>query len=333
MRTTIIAEAGVNHNGRIDTAKELIDSAILAGADIVKFQTFNAEKLVTKNAKMADYQIRNTNHLESQYEMLKKLQLSHEEFIELSNLCSQKGIEFLSTAFDLESLDFLWSLKPKRIKIPSGEITNLPYLRKIGGLGIETIISTGMSEMREIEEALATLELAGTERGKITVLHCTTNYPADMFEVNLNAMKKIGREFGVRFGYSDHTLGIEISIAAVALGASVIEKHFTLDRKMNGPDHHASLEPIELGKMISCIRNIELALGDGHKKPTDSEIEIAKIARKSIVARRDIKKGEIFTSENLTTKRPGTGINPMRWDNLIGLVSTRSYEADELIEL
>jgi N,N'-diacetyllegionaminate synthase len=245
----------------------------------------------------------------------------------------KKGIEFLSTAFDLESLDLLWSLKPKRIKIPSGEITNLPYLRKVGSLGIETIMSTGMSTMKEVEQALITLEVSGTQRNKIILLHCTTNYPAEMCEVNLNAMKNMGSEFGVRYGYSDHTSGIEVSIAAVALGACVIEKHFTLDKSMDGPDHRASLEPAELSVMISAIRNIEVALGDGFKKPNNSEIEIAKVARKSIVAKARIKKGEIYTYENLTTKRPGIGISPMAWDSLIGQASNKNYDADDLIEL
>ena len=333
MKTLIIAEAGVNHNGKMAIAKDLINSASIAGADIVKFQTFKAENLATRQADMAIYQKKNTNKKESQFEMLEKLELSDDEFMELNETCSSKGIEFLSTAFDLESLEFLLGLNPQRVKIPSGEITNLPYLRRVGRLGIEVIMSTGMAHLNEIGQAIRTLELAGTNREKITVLHCTTNYPTEMYEVNLNAMRNIGREFGVKFGYSDHTLGIEVSIAAVALGACVIEKHFTLNRNQEGPDHRASLEPVELSTMVTSIRNIETALGDGIKKPNMSEIENAKVARKSIVAQCDIKKGEMFTIENLTTKRPGTGINPMNWDSVIGTFSSKDFQADDLIEL
>jgi N,N'-diacetyllegionaminate synthase len=333
MKTLIIAEAGVNHNGKMAIAKDLINSASIAGADIVKFQTFKAENLATRQADMAIYQKKNTNKEESQFEMLEKLELSDDEFMELNETCSAKGIEFLSTAFDLESLEFLLGLNPQRVKIPSGEITNLPYLRRVGRLGIEVIMSTGMAHLNEIGQAIRTLEIAGTNREKITVLHCTTNYPTEMYEVNLNAMRNIGSEFGVKFGYSDHTLGIEVSIAAVALGACVIEKHFTLDRNQEGPDHRASLEPVELSTMVTSIRNIETALGDGTKKPNMSEIENAKVARKSIVARCDIKKGEMFTIENLTTKRPGTGINPMNWDSVIGTFSSKNFQADDLIEL
>lgn len=333
MKTLIIAEAGVNHNGKIAIAKDLINSASIAGADIVKFQTFKAENLATRQADMAFYQKKNTNKKESQFEMLEKLELSDDEFMELNETCSAKGIEFLSTAFDLESLEFLLGLNPQRVKIPSGEITNLPYLRRVGHLGIEVIMSTGMAHLNEIEQAIRTLELAGTNRENITVLHCTSNYPTEMYEVNLNAMRNIGSEFGVKFGYSDHTLGIEVSIAAVALGACVIEKHFTLNRNQEGPDHRASLEPVELSTMVASIRNIETALGDGIKKPNMSEIENAKVARKSIVARCDIKKGEMFTIENLTTKRPGTGINPMNWDSVIGTFSSKDFQADDLIEL
>ena len=333
MKTLIIAEAGVNHNGNVEVAKELIDSAINAGADIVKFQTFKAANLATKKAVMAAYQKKNLNSEESQLAMLERLELSETEFKELIKDCSVKGIEFLSTAFDLESLEFLCGFNPKRIKIPSGEITNLPYLRKVGGLGVEIIMSTGMARMKEIEEALTVLELAGAKREEIVVLHCTTNYPTEMLEVNLQAMTSIGKEFGVKFGYSDHTLGIEVSIAAVALGACVIEKHFTLSRNLEGPDHLASLEPIELTKMVNAIRNIEVALGDGVKAPNNSEIENAKVARKSIVARCDIKLGDTFTIDNLTTKRPGTGISPMRWDSVVGRISTKDFAADDLIEL
>jgi N,N'-diacetyllegionaminate synthase len=333
MSTLIIAEAGVNHNGKIAIAKELINAASTAGADIVKFQTFRAKNLVTSQADMAIYQKKNTGTDETQLEMLEKLELSNADFIEISETCSAQSIEFLSTAFDMESFEFLLSLYPKRVKIPSGEITNLPFLRRVGRLGIDVIMSTGMAQLNEIEEAIRTLELAGTNRNKITVLHCTTNYPTEMNEVNLNAMRNIGSEFGVKFGYSDHTLGIEVSIAAVALGASVIEKHFTLNRNMEGPDHRASLEPVELTAMVAAIRNIEIALGDGIKKPSESEIQNAKVARKSIVARSDIKKGELFTIENLTTKRPGTGLSPMLWDSVVGTISTREFQTDDLIEL
>jgi N,N'-diacetyllegionaminate synthase len=333
VKTLIIAEAGVNHNGNLQMAKDLVEAAINASVDIVKFQTFKAENLSTKSAAMAAYQKKNTRLNESQLSMLKRLELTNSEFLELQGTCAEKGIEFLSTAFDLESLDFLWSLGPQRIKIPSGEITNLPYLRKVGSLGIETILSTGMAQMQEIEEALNVLELAGTSREKIVVLHCTTNYPTEMHEVNLQAMRRIGNEFGVKFGYSDHTLGIEVSIAAVALGACVIEKHFTLSRDLEGPDHRASLEPTELANMVNSIRNIEVALGEGVKRPTTAEIENAKVARKSIVARKEIKQGEIFTNENLTTKRPGVGLSPMMWDSILGSVASRDFDEDELIEI
>lgn len=333
MKTLIIAEAGVNHNGKLSLAMDLVEAAINADVDIVKFQTFKAEYLSTKSAPMAAYQKINTSLNESQYSMLKRLELTNSDFLELQETCAAKGIEFLSTAFDLESLDFLWSLRPKRIKIPSGEITNLPYLRKVGSLETETILSTGMAQMQEIEEALNVLELAGTSREKIVVLHCTTNYPTEMHEVNLHAMCTLGNEFGVRFGYSDHTLGIEVPIAAVALGASVIEKHFTLSRDLEGPDHRASLEPIELANMVTSIRNIEVALGDGVKRPTKAEVENAKVARKSIFARREIKQGEVFTNENLVTKRPGVGLSPMMWDSILGTVASRDFDEDDLIEI
>jgi N,N'-diacetyllegionaminate synthase len=333
VRTLIIAEAGVNHNGKLALAMDMIEAAVKADVDIIKFQTFKAENLSTKSAAMAGYQKKNTNSDESQLTMLKKLELSNSDFLVIHETCSAKGIEFLSTAFDMESLDFLWSLKPQRIKVPSGEITNLPYLRKVGSLGIETILSTGMAQMEEIEEALNVLELAGTHREKIIALHCTTNYPTEMLEVNLHAMRRLGNEFGVRFGYSDHTLGAEVSIAAVALGACVIEKHFTLSRDLVGPDHRASLEPIELANMVTSIRNIEMALGDGVKRPTKNEIENAKVARKSIVARVAIKQGEVFTKENLVTKRPGIGISPMMWDSILGKIAGRDFDEDDLIEI
>lgn len=332
MKTLIIAEAGVNHNGDFALARKLIKSAIQAGADIVKFQTFSAENLSTDYADLAEYQKRNTSSNKSQKKLLEKLELTRQEFVELNKDCIDNGIEFLSTGFDLESLDFVWALNPRRVKIPSGELTNLPYLRKVGSYGAEVILSTGMANMREIELAVNALENSGTMRKNIILLHCTTNYPTEMHEVNLNAMQNLGMEFGVRFGYSDHTLGIEVSIAAVTLGACVIEKHFTLDRNLMGPDHRASLEPDELKSMVTSIRNIEIALGDGIKKPTNSEIENARVARKSIVARCNINVGEIFTEENLTTKRPGLGINPMEWDSIIGKSSTKFYQKDDLIE-
>lgn len=332
MKTLIIAEAGVNHNGDFAIARKLIKSAIQAGADIVKFQTFSAENLSTDYADLAEYQKRNTSSNKSQKKLLEKLELTRQEFVELNKDCIDNGIEFLSTGFDLESLDFVWALNSRRVKIPSGELTNLPYLRKVGSYGAEVILSTGMANMREIEFAVNALENSGTMRKNIILLHCTTNYPTEMHEVNLNAMQNLGMEFGVRFGYSDHTLGIEVSIAAVTLGACVIEKHFTLDRNLMGPDHRASLEPDELKSMVTSIRNIEIALGDGIKKPTNSEIENARVARKSIVARCNINVGEIFTEENLTTKRPGVGINPMEWDSIIGKSSTKFYQKDDLIE-
>ncbi|EKP04877.1 MULTISPECIES: N-acetylneuraminate synthase [Leptospira] len=334
MKTLIIAEAGVNHNGDLELARKLIDVAANAGADIVKFQTFEAERLVTKSAKKADYQ--NTIHdntTESQYEMLKKLELSKENHEKLIQHCKQTGIEFLSTAFDLQSLAFLEQLNLSRYKIPSGEITNLPYLQKIGSSGKPIILSTGMSTLGEIESALLVLETTGAKRGEITVLHCNTEYPTPYSDVNLSAMKSIADAFKIKVGYSDHTSGIEISIAAVALGASVIEKHFTLDRSLPGPDHKASLEPNELKGMVRSIRNVELSLGDGIKKPSSSEFKNISIARKSIVAASSIKAGEIFTRENLTAKRPGDGISPMRLNEVIGLKAKREFFEDELIDL
>ncbi|EMO32817.1 N-acetylneuraminate synthase [Leptospira santarosai str. HAI821] len=334
MKTLIIAEAGVNHNGDLELARKLIDVAANAGADIVKFQTFEAERLVTKSAKKADYQNSATgNAAESQYEMLKKLELSKENHEKLIQHCKQTGIEFLSTAFDLQSLAFLEQLNLSRYKIPSGEITNLPYLQKIGSSGKPIILSTGMSTLGEIESALLVLETTGAKRNEITVLHCNTEYPTSYSDVNLSAMKSIADAFKIKVGYSDHTSGIEVSVAAVALGASVIEKHFTLDRSLPGPDHKASLEPNELKTMVRSIRNIELSLGDGIKKPSNSELKNISIARKSIVAAFSIKAGEIFTRENLTAKRPGDGISPMRLDEVIGLKAKRDFFEDELIDL
>ena len=331
--TTIIAEAGVNHNGDINMAKRLIDVAADAGADLVKFQTFSAKRLVTSNARRADYQARNMSGEETQFEMLRRLELSVEAHHELIAHCASRGIAFFSTGFDNESVDFLASLGQDRFKIPSGEITNLPYLRNMGRYGREIILSSGMSTLSDIEVAIEVLEQAGTPRGNITVLHCTTEYPTPMNEVNLRAMQSIAQAFGVKVGYSDHTPGIEVAIASVALGASVIEKHFTLDRNLPGPDHKASLEPAELRAMVAAIHNIEMALGDGVKRLTSSESRNQLVVRKSLVAARPIRIGEAFSQDNLAVKRPGTGISPMLYDKVLGQIATRNYSADELIEL
>jgi len=331
MSVFIIAEAGVNHNGSIELAKKLIDIAVEAGVDAVKFQTFKAEKLVFKNAQKAEYQKETTDAKESQFEMIKKLELDVDTHYELIRYCNNKNIMFLSTPFDLDSIDLLDKLELPIFKIPSGEITNLPYLRKIGALKKQVILSTGMADIGEIEDALDVLIEAGTPKEKITVLHANTMYPTPYQDVNLRAMVTIGNTFDIAYGYSDHTLGIEVDIASVAMGATVIEKHFTLDNSMEGPDHKASLEPYELKAMVQAIRNIEKALGSKVKKPSRSEIPNIKIARKSIVASSNIKEGEIFTEENLTVKRPSGGISPMRWDEIIGTVATKDYEVDELI--
>lgn len=333
-RVKIIAEAGVNHNGSLGLAKLLVDKAVEAGADIVKFQTFKSEKMVSKSAKQAEYQQKNIGKSSgSQLDMLKKLELSQEDHQELMAYCKEKGIRFLSTAFDMDSVDFLHSLKLGLWKIPSGEVTNYPYLRKIAQYHEPVILSTGMCEMSDIEAAIEVLIKNGLSIDQITVLHCNTEYPTPFKDVNLKAMSAIGDKFGVKIGYSDHTEGIEVPIAAVALGATVIEKHFTLDKNMEGPDHKASLEPDELKTMISAIRNIEQALGTGHKKITESERKNIEAARKSIVAACPIKKGELFTEGNLTVKRPGTGISPMRWDEVIGLIAKRDFLEDQLIEI
>lgn len=329
----IIAEAGVNHNGDMDIARRLIDAAADAGADLVKFQTFNANRLVTRGAKKADYQTQATGAGESQHAMLQRLELSEAMHHELIAHCATRGIGFFSTAFDIDSIDMLTGLGQKIFKVPSGEITNLPYLRHTARAGTPLILSTGMASMADIEAAIDAVEQAGTPRSAVTVLHCTTEYPTPMAEVNLRAMQSIGAAFGVAVGYSDHTPGIEVAIAAVALGAQVIEKHFTLDRTMPGPDHQASLEPHELAAMVSAIRNIETAMGDGIKRLTPSEARNKPIARKSLVASRAIDAGEVFTAENMTCKRPGTGLSPMRWDELIGRRASRAFQADELIEL
>ncbi|WP_333859919.1 N-acetylneuraminate synthase [Clostridium sp.] len=330
-KSFIIAEAGVNHNGDIEIAKKMIDKALESGVDAIKFQTFISEKVVSKYAEKAEYQNQNTSKTESQLEMVKKLELSFDNFKELKKYCDFKRIEFLSTAFDFDSIDFLNSLGIRIWKIPSGEITNLPYLIKIAKTNKPVILSTGMSTIVEIEEAINILKANGCK--DITLLHCTTEYPAPYEDVNLKAMDTLKKKFNVPVGYSDHTEGIEIPIAAVAMEASIIEKHFTLDRNMEGPDHKASLEPDELKAMVKYIRNIESAIGDGEKKPTESEMKNIPIARKSIIAKCRIKKGETFTKENITVKRPGNGISPMRWFDVIGKTSVRNFEEDELIEI
>ena len=332
MRTLIIAEAGVNHNGDIEIAKELIDVAESSGADFVKFQTFDAKRLATDKAMKASYQNEVNVPFESQQEMLNRLALNETMHLELLAHCEGLRVKFLSSGFDIESVKMLIRLGQNIFKIPSGEITNLPYLRYIGNLGKRTILSTGMSTIHEIEFAVKTLEESGTERSKITVLQCTTAYPAPMTDVNLRAMQSISSLLKVSVGYSDHTLGTEVPIAAVALGACVIEKHFTLDRDLPGPDHKASLEPGELKAMVDSIRNIEIALGDGNKRPMPSEIENRIIARKSLVALRAIKAGELLTNENMTTKRPGSGVSPLQWENFLGRTASRNYEIDELID-
>ena len=331
MNVFIIAEAGVNHNGSIDLAKKLIDVASAAGANAVKFQTFKAKNLATKNLEKANYQKNTTDQKETQFNMLKKLELSKEMHLELINYSKNKDIKFLSSPFDHDSIELLKDLGLEIFKIPSGEITNLPYLRLIGKLNKKIILSTGMSNMNEVKNALDVLVSSGTKKNNITVLHANTEYPTPMEDVNLRAMVIIGKELDVNFGYSDHTLGIEVDIAAVVLGASIIEKHFTLDCNMEGPDHKASLEPDQLKKMVISIRNIEKALGDGIKKPSKSELPNIQIVRKSIIAKIKIKKGEILNENNLTVKRPGGGISPMKWDEIIGTKAIKDYNEDELL--
>lgn len=330
-RVLIIAEAGVNHNGSIQLAKEMVDKAIEAGADIIKFQTFVANNLASKQASKAQYQKQQTGSNESQLDMLKRLALSFDEFKELKTYCDIRGIEFLSTAFDFDSIDFLNTIDIRTWKIPSGEITNLPYLIKIAKTHKPAILSSGMSDIDEIEEAINILKDNGCQN--IILLHCTTEYPAPYADINLRAMDTLKQKFNLPVGYSDHSSGIEIAIAAVAMGATVIEKHFTLDRNMEGPDHKASLEPHELKDMIKSIRNVELAIGNGEKKPSESEIKNIAIARKSIIAKCSIKKGETFTDNNVTVKRPGNGISPMRWFEVLGKTAVRDFEEDELIEI
>lgn len=330
-RIFVIAEAGVNHNGDIEIAKQLIDAASEAGADAVKFQTFKAENLVCKTAKKAEYQLETTDKAETQYDMLKKLELTQQMHRELIKYCAMKNIMFLSTAFDIESINLLADLDMQIFKIPSGEITNLPYLREIAKQRKKVILSTGMSNMHEVQAAVDVLNDNGTS--DITLLHCNSQYPTPVSDVNLLAMVKMQEAFGLPVGYSDHTQGIEVPIAAAALGAAVIEKHFTLNRQMEGPDHKASLEPYELKQMVDGIRKLELALGDGIKQVSESEKSNIDIVRKSIVASVSIKKGEVFTETNLTTKRPGTGISPMRWDEVLGRVADRDYCKDEMIQI
>jgi len=333
MSVFIIAEAGVNHNGSIELAKKLIDVASDAGADAVKFQTFKAETLVSRSAQKASYQKETTEASESQFEMLKKLELNVMTHKELIHYCETKNIMFLSTPFDLESIQLLDELGLKIFKIPSGEITNLPYLRAIAKLNKKVILSTGMATMQEVKDAFEVLVHNGTKKENITILHANTMYPTPMEDVNLNAMLTLQKEFNVHVGYSDHTLGIEVPTAAVAMGASCIEKHFTLSRKMEGPDHKASLEPEELKAMLQAIRNIEKALGSFEKKPSPSETPNIIVARKSIVASRAIKKGETFSQNNLNVKRPAGGLNPMKWDEVLGSLAQRDYKPDEMIEL
>jgi N,N'-diacetyllegionaminate synthase len=333
-RTVIIAEAGVNHNGKLELAKQLIEAAAAAGADYIKFQTFKAEKLVAASAQKAAYQQVNTgNSSESQLQMLKKLELdrnAHEVLMEHAQSCN---IRFLSTAFDLDSIDLLIELEIDFFKIPSGEITNLPYLKKVGISGKPVVLSTGMSDMEDIANAVSVLMNVGVKKEQLTILHCNSEYPTPMQDVNLKAMQTIGKKFGVKIGYSDHTLGIEVPIAAVAMGASCIEKHFTLDKNMEGPDHKASLEPHELSAMVTAIRNIEQALGDGEKEVSPSEFKNQALARKSIIAALPIKKGEVFTAQNLDVKRPAKGLSPMLWNKVLGKKAQHNYQPDDLILL
>ena len=331
MSVFIIAEAGVNHNGSLKLAEELIDAAAKSGADAVKFQTFKAENLVSKTAEKADYQKKTTDTSESQFDMIKKLELDISTHKELLTYCQEKGIMFLSTPFDHDSINLLTDLGLQIFKIPSGEITNLPYLRHIGSLGKKVVLSTGMSTLQEVENALTILTGTGTKKENITILHANTMYPTPMEDVNLKAMLTIQKELDIAVGYSDHTIGIEVDIAAVAMGASIIEKHFTLDKTMDGPDHKSSLEPEELKSMVVAIRNIEKALGVYEKKPSPSESVNMKVARKSIVASQNIRKGEGLTENNITVKRPGSGISPMKWDDIIGTVATKDYKIDNLI--
>lgn len=327
----IIAEAGVNHNGSLDLAKQLVCVAKEAGVDAVKFQTFDTDSLVTKSAIKAEYQVNNTGNRDSQYDMLKSLELSKQDYLELKALCRDLGIEFMSTPFDEGSITFLEELGVSRFKLPSGEITNYPYLVKLAMTQKPIVMSSGMATIEDIEAAIDVLKKNGTK--DISLLHCTTEYPAPFDEINLNAMLTLKERFGLKIGYSDHTKGIEVPIAAVAMGAEIVEKHFTLDKSLEGPDHKASLEPDELFAMVKAIRNVESAIGDGEKKPSKSEAKNKAVARKSIVAHKRILKGEMFTENNLTTKRPGTGISPMLWNEVVGQIAKKTFEVDELITL
>ena len=333
MKTKIIAEAGVNHNGSMELAKKMVDEAKLLGVDYIKFQTGKPELVTSKYAVMADYQKQNIGTEESQLDMIRKIMLGADDFPVLKSYCDKVGVKFLSTPFDLESIDVLAPLNMDFMKIPSGEITNLPYLRKIAAMHIPIVMSTGMSSLADVEAALTVLYKEGVSVDEITLLHCNTEYPTPYVDVNLKAMLTLQTCFGTKIGYSDHTKGIEVPIAAVALGATIIEKHFTLDRTLPGPDHIASLEPVEMKTMVEAIRNIEQSLGTGMKQVSESEQKNMSIARKSIVAQCDIKKGEIFTEKNLTTKRPGNGISPMLWDSVLGKPAIRDFEKDELIEV
>lgn len=332
MSVLVIAEAGVNHNGSLQTALALVDAAATAGADVIKFQTFRADSLVTAQAPTAHYQ-RDATGVESQLALLASLEMSRDAHVALIQACARRGIRFLSTPFDAASVDLLDELGVDSFKVPSGEITNLPHLRHVGGLGKPVILSTGMATLTEIAEALDVLAVAGTPRSRVTVLHCTSEYPAPMSEVNLRAISTIRETFDVAVGYSDHTTGLEVAVAAVTLGASIIEKHLTLDRHLPGPDHQASLEPEEFAAMVSAIRNIEKALGDGVKQPTISEGRNRLLARKSLVAACAIQAGEVFSEKNIAAKRPGTGISPMCWDEVLGRTARRSFVPDELIDL
>ncbi len=330
--TLIIAEAGINHNGDINLAKELIHAAKESGADIVKFQTFKTDLCITKDTPIVDYQKENCIEKNTQYELVKNLELSFEQFEDLKNYSEKLEIEFLSTGFDLPSLEFLNKIKIKRFKIPSGEITNFPYLRKISSFKKPVIISTGMANIIEINNALDIFLNEGISKNNITILHCTTQYPTSAKDVNLNAMQTISKIFDINVGYSDHTEGVDIALSAVAMGAIVIEKHLTIDKNLKGPDHKASIEPHEFKEMSRLIRRLEEAKGDGIKKPTNSELKIMKLVRKSIVAKKRILKGDLFTNSNLIVKRPGTGISPMHWDSIIGKYSSKDYQEDELIQ-
>ena len=333
MTVLIVAEAGVNHNGDLETSLHLVDAASRCGADLVKFQTFTADQLVIPDAAKAEYQRATTSNTETQFEMLRKLELSYNDHLAIIDRCQERGIGFLSTGFDISNVDMLVGLGMNRIKVPSGEITNLPHLRYIGGLGLPTILSTGMADLEEVRNALDVLLAYGSSKSDVTILHCTTDYPAAMGDVNLQAMVTMRDAFDVEVGYSDHTLGHEVAVAAVALGAAVIEKHLTLDRESAGPDHAASLEPEEFANMVRAIRNIEMALGDGIKRPQSSEFANMAVARKSLVASERIQEGEAFTSMNILAKRPGSGLSPMLWDEVLGQKATREYAPNEMIEL